>query len=68
MGGAAWPFICCVAGNCVTQLAICLFKINAFKMDALVIKSLTLGIYITIKKVNVRHYIANNTIQFLSKN
>ena len=36
-GEVAWLFICCVTGNCVTQLAVCLFEMD---VSELAIKSL----------------------------
>lgn len=51
MGGAAWPFICCVAGNCVTQLAICLFEMEVSEMKGTAIKSLSSGTYFTARVV-----------------
>ena len=37
----------CVAGNCVTQLAICLFEMDVSEMKASAIKSLLSGTYFT---------------------
>ena len=38
-----------IAGNCVTQLALCLFDVDVFETDASAIKSLMSGTYIIIK-------------------
>lgn len=42
-------------GSLVVEMAICLFEMEVFEMDALVIKTLMSCIYITIKKGNFRH-------------
>lgn len=36
----------CSTSNCVMPMAICLFQIDVFEMDACAIKSLMLGTYI----------------------
>ena len=53
----------CSVSSCVRQLAICLFKVNAIKMDALAIKSLIIS-YTAIKNARHLYHIANITIQF----
>ena len=40
----------------IESLAVCLLEIAEFEVDAWVIKSLTLGICITIKKTTLRIY------------
>ena len=45
----------CFTSTCVIQLTIHLFKMDAFKMDACMIKSLMSSTYSIIKKFNVKH-------------
>lgn len=42
----------CLASSCVKQLAVCLFEVDLFEMDALVIKSLMSDTYMILNQTH----------------